>query len=127
MEMDVIDQHEMDVHVKILGWLYIGGNAIFLVVGVFVWFLLTGISTIAGDPVATRVLTLVGTFIAGLLSVLSLPGLIAGYGLLRRMAWARILAMIVGFLGLINFPLGTALGVYAFIVLLQREANTYFS
>ena len=61
--------------------------------------------------------------------VLGIQGMVAGYGLLRRKAWGRILAMVVGFLGflgLVNFPLGTAIGIYTFWVLLQDSAADYF-
>jgi hypothetical protein len=56
------------------------------------------------------------------LVVLGIPGMVAGYGLLRRKAWGRILAMVVGFLGLVNVPLGTAIGIYTFWLLLQDSA-----
>jgi hypothetical protein len=59
--------------------------------------------------------------------VLGIPGMVAGYGLLRRKAWGNILAMVVGFLGLVNFPLGTAIGIYTFWVLLQDSAADYFT
>jgi hypothetical protein len=58
--------------------------------------------------------------------VLAIPGLVAGYGLLARKAWGRVLAIVVGILGLINFPVGTAIGIYAILVLLQEGANGYF-
>ena len=35
--------------------------------------------------------------------------------------------MVVGFLGLVNFPLGTAIGIYTFWVLLQDSAADYFT
>ena len=43
--------------------------------------------------------------------------LIAGYGLLNRRPWGRIVAIIVAILALINFPFGTALGIYTLWVL----------
>jgi zinc-ribbon domain len=43
--------------------------------------------------------------------------LIAGYGLLNRRPWGRVLAIIAGVLALIKFPLGTALGIYTLWVL----------
>ena len=68
----------------------------------------------------------VGVAIAGFLIVLSLPGIIAGLGLLKFRPWARILAIIVGALHLLSFPLGTALGVYTLVVLLNNEAPAVF-
>jgi hypothetical protein len=43
--------------------------------------------------------------------------LIAGYGLLNRRPWGRVLAIIAGVLALIKFPIGTALGIYTLWVL----------
>ena len=50
-------------------------------------------------------------------------GFFAGWGLLRRESWARILALIVGFLALLNIPLGTALGIYTLWVLLPAQSD----
>jgi hypothetical protein len=72
-------------------------------------------------------LTLIGTFGAVFFTLLALPGLLAGFGLVKREPWARVLALVLAFLNLVNFPLGTALGIYAFFVLLQKEATEYFS
>jgi hypothetical protein len=72
------------------------------------------------------ILSVVGTVVGALLAVLAIPGLVAGYGLLARKAWGRVLAIVVGILGLINFPIGTAIGIYALLVLLQEAATDYF-
>jgi zinc ribbon protein len=50
-------------------------------------------------------------------------GFFAGWGLLHREPWARILALIVGFLALLNIPLGTALCIYTLWVLLSAQSN----
>ena len=124
--MNIFDADDMKIHVPLLGWLYIAGHAIFLLLGICGLLLLTGIGGISGDPVANRVLTLIGTFGAVFFTLLSLPGLVAGYGLIKRESWARVLALVIAFLNLVNFPLGTLLGLYAFFVLLQKEASEYF-
>lgn len=102
-------------------------HAIFLVIGGFVFVLLAGIGAASGDAQATAVLSLIGTFVGGLRAVLALPGILAGYGLLARKNWGRILAIIVAILNLVNFPLGTILGLYALWVLLQVSATEYFA
>jgi len=124
--VDQLNERELQQHVTLLGWLHILGNAIFLVLGLCTFTLLAGIGIASGDPVAARILGVVGLAVGSLLVVLAVPGMVAGYGLLRRKSWARILAMVVGFLGLINFPLGTAIGLYTFWVLLQDTATEYF-
>ncbi len=125
--MNQLTQHDMQQHVTILGWLYIIGHVFFIIVAGFVFVLLMGIGAIARDPEALPILSIVGTWIALFLTVLALPGLIAGVGLLKRQAWGRVLAIIVAFFGLINFPIGTAIGIYALFVLLQNAAAEYFA
>jgi hypothetical protein len=124
--MNPINERDMQQHITILGWLYIVGHAIFLVVGAFVFLLLINIAALSGDAEAMTVLSIVGTSVGLLLAVLGIPGVIAGYGLLTRKPWARILTLVVGILGLMNFPLGTAIGVYTFWVLTQPAATEYF-
>lgn len=118
---------EIEQHVKILGWLHIVSHALFLLIGLFVFFLLVGIGAVSGEAEAMGVLTIVGTFVGGLMLILALPGLVSGYGLLKRRSWGRLLAIIVGILNLPNFPLGTILGAYTLFILLQDQASAYFA
>ena len=124
-------RQDMDTHLTVLGWLYLIGNASVLMIGILGWFFFTGLGFFAaadsGDPVALSILGIVGTVGLAFFSVLALPGMIAGVGLLKRSSWARYLALVVGFLGLFNFPLGTAIGIYTFWVLLQDDSNVYFN
>ncbi len=51
-------------------------------------------------------------------------GFIAGYGLLQRERWARVLALVMAFVSLFtNIPFGTALGIYTMWVLLPAESE----
>jgi hypothetical protein len=125
--MNAMDQRDVQQHITILGWLYLVGHAIFLVIGAFVFLLLTGIGVATGEAEAMTVLGVVGTSVGLLLAALAVPGLLAGYGLLSRKPWARILAVVVGILGLVNFPIGTAIGLYTFWVLTQPAATEYFA
>jgi hypothetical protein len=125
--MNQLNEREIAQHVTILGWLYIATNAILLPFGLCGFFTLIGIGAISGDPTAFGVLGIIGTIAALFFGVLALPGLLAGYGLLKRQRWGQILAIVVGFLGLINLPVGTALGIYTLFVLLQDAANDYFA
>jgi hypothetical protein len=49
-------------------------------------------------------------------------GLLAGWGLIERQPWARILAIVLGCLALLHFGIGTALGIYTLWVLLPSDS-----
>jgi hypothetical protein len=124
--MNRFDERELHMHVNILGWLFIAGHALFLVIALFAFFLLPTIGAVSSDPDATVLLSVIGTAVGLLMVVLGLPGVLAGYGLLKRKPWGRILALVIGVLGLVNFPVGTAIGIYTLLVLLQQSATGYF-
>lgn len=119
---------QIEQHIPILGMLHLVGGAFFLVMGAFVFLLLTGIGVAVAieDPMAPRVLTIVGFSVGALLVIFGVPGIVAGFGLLRRRSWARGLAIAVGILSLFNVPIGTVIGIYTLIVLVQEEAAVYF-
>ncbi len=50
-------------------------------------------------------------------------GFIAGWGLLHRESWARVVALVLSFISLFNIPLGTAIGVYTMWVLLPATSQ----
>lgn len=125
--MNQMSQRDLQLHVKILGWLHIVSSALFLIIGGFVFMTLTGIGAVSGDPQAVAVLGIVGTFVGALLVLLGLPGLLAGYALLNRKVWGRYLAIVLGILNLVNFPVGTIIGAYTLYVLLQDGATEFFS
>jgi hypothetical protein len=112
----------MKKHIQLLGifHLVLSGMALFFALMVFA--ILFGIGWISQDETALGVLTTIGVLVATFMTLVSVPGIIAGIGLLKFQYWARILALIVGCLELLNFPLGTALGVYTLWVLLNDEA-----
>jgi len=116
----------MRQHVPILGWCFIVYHGILALVGIGIGLIVGGAGILSGEREAIFVTGAVGTFIAGLLIVISLPGVIAGIGLLKFRPWARILAIIIGVLHLLSFPFGTALGVYTLYVLLNAEAPAIF-
>lgn len=122
------EQTNLEQHITVVGWLHIISSLLFLVIAAFIFLLFVGIGVAVAteDPMALRVLGAVGTTVGVFLSVMALPGLAAGYGLLKRYSWARPLALVVGFLNLLNFPFGTAIGAYTIWVLLQQNAPDYF-
>ena len=61
-----------------------------------------------------------------MLLALSLPGLIAGIGLLKFKSWARILGIVLCAICLIGIPFGTIFGVYGLWVLLTKDTERLF-
>jgi Mg2+/Co2+ transporter CorB len=49
-----------------------------------------------------------------LLFAVGLLPLAVGYGLTKRKRWAKPLGLTLAFISLVNIPIGTALGIYAF-------------
>ena len=124
--MNQLNEEQVRQNAKVLGWLYIAGNALVAVLGIFVFVLLLGVGAFTDDPTAFGILGVTGGTVGGLLVLLGVPGIAAGIGLLLHKSWGRILALVVGFLGLLNFPVGTAIGIYAFWVLMQESAAGVF-
>lgn len=122
-----LHEQQLEQHVTILGWLHIVGNLFFVLIGLFLFFFLRTIGAVSGDPQALVVLSLVGTFVGTLLTVLGLPGIVAGFGLLAHKEWARYLAIVLGVLNLLNAPVGTVIGIYTLWVLMQEEAAGFFA
>ena len=117
----------MKKHLDILGYLYLALGALGVLGALFVFLVLTGSGLLADDPDAAAVTSGVGVIVGIVILVLSLPNLLAGYGLLKRHSWARGLALVLGFLNLFQVPIGTALGIYTFWVLLKDEAASHFT
>ena len=124
--MSTIKDSDIEQHVTILGWLYVIGNALLLMIAGFVFVLLTSVGLAVPDPVARSILPVIGPAVGLLLAAVALPGLAAGYGLVTCKPWARVLAIVVGILGLLNFPIGTAIGLYSLWVLVPSRVANYF-
>jgi hypothetical protein len=123
----------MDTHVKILGVLSILGGAIGVCGALFI-MLVFGVSASAvaidGDQDAAFVLPILGLTGAALMIatlVISIPGIIIGYGIYRFRPWARIAGIVLAILSLMLFPLGTILGAYGLWVLLSKETERLFA
>jgi hypothetical protein len=63
--------------------------------------------------------------VVGIFSIVkAVGGFLAGWGLLNRQPWARMLAIILGVISLFfHIPFGTALGVYTLWVLLPAHSE----
>jgi hypothetical protein len=125
--MNRLDERELQLHLTILGWLHIIGSSLFLILAALGAVVMPALGAVAGDAEGTAVLAVLGTAFGVLMLVVGLPGFLAGYGLLKRKSWARMLALVLAILNLVNFPIGTAIAIYTFLVLLQQSATDYFA
>ena len=100
----------MERHIKVLGWVWLWYSALVVLAGTVGFVSLLGYRQ---EQAAGELF---------LVAVLSIPGVVAGVGLLKRRRWARILVLVLGFISLFSFPpVGTALGVYTLWALFRKE------
>ena len=123
----------MRSNITVLGWLHIVWHGLGVITGIIAMIVLTlmgGFMGIAGGHdahVVTPIFMIVGLFVFTVTVVLSLPGLIIGWGLITLQPWARIGGIILSALNLTVFPLGTALGVFGLITLCDTQASDIFA
>jgi hypothetical protein len=122
----------MDTHVKVLAILYIVFGVLGTLLGLGFMALLSfiGIAGAASDPdawMAMPILGITGAALGVFLLILSLPGIVAGIGLLKYRPWARIVTIVLSALNLMNFPIGTILGIYGLWVMLSDEGSRLFA
>lgn len=121
----------MEKHVTAVAILHIGlGILGLLITAVLLLALIApGFFVLAEEGTAQPlgILSVVACGVGGFISILSLPGIIGGLGLLRFRPWARYLVMILGVLQLFNVPIGTAVGAYTLWVLVQDETEELFA
>lgn len=121
----------MERHVKVLGWFNVVIGVLGLLIGLAFLAGGTVIAEFAGvaasdSDIPAAAIQIVAIVILGVLVTLSLPCLFLGYGLLHLRPWARILGIVLAALNLLNVPIGTAISLYAFWVLLQPETEALF-
>lgn len=118
----------MNKHVKIVGILHIIYGLMLLGLALTLFFGLGIVGTLAfsqGEQEAAALLGVLGTGLSGLFAILSLPNIIGGWALLAGKGWGRILVLVLGFVHLIDIPIGTVLGVYTIWALMRNyEVDT---
>lgn len=113
--------------VDLVGGLWIFAGLLALMVCFLMFFLFLGVSFFADIGYPARVILRIlawGSW--ALAALLALPQIIAGFGLMKRQEWARILAIVLSIIALFSFPLGTALGIFSLFVLTHRETVPLF-
>ena len=118
----------VQAHVHLLGLLWLAISAFNTIGGVVLYILANtlfahmhemGVPPQAPTGFLQPLLSVIGIFILAKASC----GFIAGWGLLQREPWARVLALVLSFISLFNIPFGTAIGVYTMWVLLPAQSQ----
>jgi hypothetical protein len=117
----------VELHIKILGILYIISGILAVFGGTLIILLFTVIGIAAGEVRALPILAVLATVLGSLLLTIGVAKLICGWGLLARKRWSRVFGIIMAIIGLINIPFGTALGIYALWILFKPETERLLS
>jgi len=116
-----VRRNRVQEHVRLLGILWMAASALNVVAGL----VLIAISNtlFRNHGIGPDWLRPFLTFIGCLVLLKAAAGFLAGWGLLQYDTWGRLLALVVAFVALFNVPIGTALGIYTFWVLLPSQSD----
>ena len=115
-------------HIRFLGILWLALSAFNTIGGVALYIVANTVllhhHALGEEGGPPAFLTPLLSTIAILLLAKAAFGFLAGWGLLQREHWARVLALVIGFISLFtNIPFGTALGIYTMWVLLPADSE----
>jgi len=115
--MDFSDQ----VHRKVIGICFIVFSILNLVCLMFYSFFMNlAFSFISVEqdftPEMFLLFGIIEKFVWAIAILFLIPRIILGLGLINGKKWADMPSMIFAVIGMINFPLGTGLGIYALLV-----------
>jgi hypothetical protein len=123
----------METHVRTLGILHIIFGSLGVLAALVILLIFGGLAGLVSTTsqmedahVAVPILGGIGAFVFFFLLAVSVPGLVAGIGLLQFRPWARILTIILSVVDLFHVPFGTALGIYGLWVLLSQGSERLF-
>lgn len=123
----------MATHIKVIAVLFLVCGAMLAALAFFLPAVLGLIAAIVradGDQdaaLASNVLGLTGAGLSIFFGVLALPFVATGWGMLKLKSWSRIAGIVLGALLLIQIPVGTAIGIYALVILFRKDAEVLFT
>jgi hypothetical protein len=120
----------MQKHITLVGALFVGHSAFQVLGGLIAVLFIIGGGLLGGlisdEGIVLGITFFIGATIGTWILLVSVPGIIAGVGLLRRRTWGRYLALVMSVIWLLNIPIGTAIGAYSIWVLVQDETAKLF-
>ncbi len=121
-----VEENRMKKHVNIAGILQIVFGSFLVLGGLAVGIVFGFVDQFVDDPMAIKVLGIIGTPLAVMLLLFGGGMIAGGIGLFYCKPWARILTLVLAAMGLLNIPIGTLKGVYIIWVLVQSETMSLF-
>jgi hypothetical protein len=118
-------------HIRLVAVLWLVLSSLNAVAGLMLWVLAKGLfphlhEMGAPPEVPTQFLSSLFGVLAAAFLLKTAVGFVAGWGLLRRESWARVLTIVLSFPALLNLPFGTALGVYSLWVFLPSASEAEY-
>ncbi|MFO7791793.1 MAG: hypothetical protein R6W73_02280 [Candidatus Saliniplasma sp.] len=108
---------ERPTGITILAVLYIIGGLLMLSVPVMMTAII---------PMDVPLIADIGIICWAVFGIIALLYFVVAFGLWKGQGWARIVAIILAILGLLNFPIGTIISIVILIYLFKDEVKAYF-
>ena len=119
-------------HVKLVGILWMAYSALHLLGGLVVLLIGKLVVVRIGNipngppPEVMEWLPALVTTVGWLIVVNAGLGVAVGWALLQHQDWARTFALVLGFVVLLNVPIGTTVGIYTLWVLLPSQSEAEY-
>ncbi|HJQ93381.1 MAG TPA: hypothetical protein VJ874_03735 [Candidatus Thermoplasmatota archaeon] len=117
----------MAIHVKVVAILEIVWGVLAAIGALFILLMITvatGVTSSTGAPgFVPGIIASFGLFILVIVAGLAVLALLGGTRLLRHRRSGRTLTYVSAALSLLSFPIGTAFGIYAFIILTRPDTD----
>ena len=123
----------MATHIKVIGVLFLVCGGMLAALALFLPAVLGLIASFvhsSGEPdaaTASTVLGLTGAALSIFFGVMALPFIATGWGMLKFKSWSRVAGIVLGALLLVQIPVGTAIGIYALVILFRKDAEALFT
>ena len=117
----------MEKHINVIAALQIGLSIFNLLIAFLIFTVLKLVGGFVDDANGATVLSIIADILAIVFIIISVPGILAGMGLYKRKEWARILTLVLSFIEIFSFPIGTAIGIYSIWTLIQPKTVTAFA
>ena len=116
-------------HNRVIGILHLvyGGLSVLMMIVMSAFFGVFGfMAANEKDALPMVFMVIVLAFMFVMYVILAVPSLLAGYALLKRKKWAKIVGIVAGIIAAMSFPFGTALCVYTLWFLFGEKGRELY-